>query len=65
MIIMYSYSFYSKKIVNNIRCLTRRDKADTFEFAIDFSTQETELNRYQLKIHQLNHSRRLEEKQAL
>jgi len=47
---------------NNIRCLTRRDKPDTFEFAIEFSTQETALNRYQLKIHQLNHSPRLEEK---
>jgi len=47
----------------NIRCLRRRDEnVHAFEFAIEFANQETALNSYQLKIHQLDNSPLLEEK---
>jgi predicted ATPase len=48
----------------NIRCWRRHDETEarTFEFAIEFSTENVDCNCYQLKIHQLDNSPRLEEK---
>ncbi len=45
----------------NIRCWRRHEtEAHTFEFAIEFSTKNADCNRYQLKIHQLDHAPSLE-----